>query len=152
MEYIIMSKNPFAEQMKMFTDNQYMNNFMKNMPNYDMNKMSDLYKNSAETFSNASKLSSDNMQAIMNRNAEIMQETAKEMFNYMQDLGSVSSPEQYLSKHQQHMQKVVKKAMDNSKELAEMTSKSSMEVYEKLGQELTKYFNNVCGEKKKAAA
>jgi phasin family protein len=114
---------------------------MKNMNNFDMNNVAGIVKKNAEAISNVNQVVADNTQAFFRRNAEIAQKSATDAFNMMKDIASSQNPEHSLNKQQQYVKHAFENALSNTKELAEMVSKSSMEVFDMFGNKLSENVN-----------
>jgi phasin family protein len=133
--------NNFFDNMKNMMDPQNFMQNMKNMPNFDMNNMASMFKKNAEAMSNMSQVAAENVQAMVRRNAEIAQKSASDAFNMMKDMASSNNPEHSMAKQQQYMKHAFENAMSNTKEMAEMMTKSGMEVFDMLGNKINENIN-----------
>jgi phasin family protein len=133
--------NNMFDNMKNFMDPQNFMQNMKNIPNFDMNNMGNMFKKNAEVFSNINQVAVDNAQAFMRRNTEIAQKAASDAFNMMKDISSSSNPEHSMAKQQQYMKQAFENTMSNVKELSEMVTKSSMEVFDMVGNKINENMN-----------
>lgn len=137
-----MSNNPFLDNMKMFMDFQNLVPNMKNIPNFDMSNMLNMVKKNSETMSNIGQLTVENMQALARRNAEIAQKAGSDAFNAMKDIASSNNPENAMAKQQQYIKNAFENVISDTKELAEMATKSAMEVFNLIGNKINENMND----------
>jgi phasin family protein len=120
----------------------------------DVNGVMNTIKRNTEALSKANQTAVEGVQAIMRRSAEVAQKNATEVFNSMKDLGANNTPEQVIEKQQNLMKKAVETSLKNTREVAEMATKSSMEIYDICSKRLAESvceMNTVTGQKKKAS-
>ena len=123
-------QNPFADMFKQFADKDYFQNMQKQFMNFDMNNISEMAQRNMDTAMKASQIAVENGQAIMKRAAEISQRQISEAVEATRDFMASSNPELAMQRQQQFMKNSTSNMISNSKELAEMSTKSVMEVFD----------------------
>jgi phasin family protein len=149
------NNNPFMDGFKMFTDgNMFSNNKMMQM--FDMNQMMTIQRRNAEMMSAANQSIAENMQALMRRQAEVMQSGAADMFQMVKEIAISPNPEVGMSKTANFTKNSFENAMSNTREMAEMAVKSGMEMFDMMSKRMADNMSecsNVCmsAAKKKAS-
>ena len=157
-----MKFGPFADYMKMFTDNNMWSNMFnqqnKGSPSMmDMNGMMSMQKRNAEAMSAANQMMMENAQSFMRRQAEIVQAGAADAFQMVKELAISPNPEVSMNKQMHFMKSVVEAAVSNAREMGEMVAKSHLEVFDVLGKRMSdsvsecNHFSSAPSGKKKAA-
>ena len=101
------------------------------MPNVDMGQFYDTTKRNMDAFSDVAQMTVESMQAIMRRGSEIVHNNSANIFNSMKEVASSSNAEHAMQKQQQFAQDFMKQSMNDAKEMMEMYSKSTMELFHK---------------------
>ncbi|AIL65103.1 phasin family protein [Rickettsiales bacterium Ac37b] len=144
--------NPFSEAFKNFSE---WSNFNPNKVSpIDMNSFASIQKRNTETLSQVNKLFTENAHSLMRRNAEITQENAAELFHLIKDVVVSPNHEHTLSKQADFVRAAFESTINNAKELTEMATKSTMELFDLLGQTVSENFKECIvapAQKKKAA-
>ena len=147
--------NPFAEAFKVFGDWGSSMNSMKSWNSLDMNNFAVMQGRNVETVSAANQAAAEGMQAIMRRQAEIIQSGASELFQLIKDVSVSTSQENAAAKQAAFMKLSVESAVSDARELAEMANKSAMEVFDIIGSRAAENISEcatTCGTGKKKAA
>jgi phasin family protein len=135
--------NKFAENMPWLkawmpksenpTNNAF--NFSENMAN-------------VEEFASLHKLSLENAQAMLRRQAEIIQKHAGDLYKLMQNAVSSASPEAVMSMQADYIHSTFDSLVSDFKELSEMCSKAHIESFEavsdKISQQMKKAKKTMC--------
>jgi phasin family protein len=137
--------NPFAETFKMFMDGSMLNYGKSAM---DGSNIAAMQRRNAEVWSNASQLATATMQALMHRQAEIFQSNASEAFQFAKDMAVSPDPEASMGKQANYAKNLLENNLANARELAEMMTKSSLELFDLLRSNL----NDCCNAKQPAAS
>lgn len=133
-------------------NNFNMNNFdmnkftMKDLPNMDFAELSSILQKNTEALSEAGKVASENFQSVSKKGSDSFQKNATEMFNSMKDAVSAGDMNQINDSTQKYIKKSVENNIDNSKEMMDIVSKTSMQMMDMMGNNITnnldKVFNN----------
>lgn len=115
MEYMPWLKNMSNGQNMDHPENAF--NFMENVKGMDL-------------FSDLSHLSLENTQAMLRRQAEIIQRHSAEVHKFIQNLSSSNNPEANMSLQADFMRSSFESLVSDFKELSEMYSKANMETFE----------------------
>lgn len=132
---------------KMFQDFSANLGDMK-IPGFDMNTLLDSQRKNMEALTTANRQAFEGMQAIAERQREILQQAMQEATTVAKDLAASSNPQEAATKQTAVMQQAFEKAFETMRELAEMTSKTNQEAFETLNQR----FNESLAELRKIAA
>ena len=87
------------------------------------------YDKVTEIFSDLKHLSLENTQAMMYRQAEIIQKHSTELQKFMRSMSPVKDPETNMETQKEFMQASFESMINDFKELAEMYSKSNLETF-----------------------
>lgn len=129
--------NQFFDFMKSVFNPEHMMNSMKATPALDFSSFSNMVKKNAESINAANQLVAENVQSIVKRSAEVFQNNASEMFNVIKESSGAKDLEQVRARQQQYLESTITNSINNAKELMDMTSKSAMEIFEVMGQNMT---------------
>lgn len=129
--------------------------FMKNAP--WINKMCKTplnladTTNSMESFAEIHKISLESAQAMLRRQAEIIQKHSSDIYTLMQNMVSSPNPEAAMSVQSEYIQMAFETLMSDFKELMEMYSKANLETFEaaskKVSENMHKYSKAACDKK-----
>lgn len=142
------NNNPF-EFFQSFMSQENLTKSMKWMPNMDMTSFGSMVKETAEVITSTNQLISDTVQSIAKRGADSFQKNTSEMFNTMKEATSAGDIEQITNCQQSYLKSTVENNINNTKEILDITSKSSMEVLDVMGKNFTEKMNKPCTKKDK---
>lgn len=127
-----MNNDPF-EFGKMFgqLDFQEMNRRVRDAFNLEMYSLNNLHGRNIEALLNANKAYADGMQALLQKQADMIQEAMKEAGDIAGNL-SGGTPQEIAEKQQMIMQTAYEKACANAAEITEMARKTQMDVAEQI--------------------
>lgn len=106
---------------------------MKGMPNMDFASFGNKFKESADVIASTSQLISESLQSVAKRGADSFQKNTSEMFNTMKEAISAGDVEQINHCQQNYFKSTVENNINNTKEILDITSKSSREVLDVIG-------------------
>lgn len=92
-----------------------------------------------EAFSELSHLALENTQAMLHRQAEIIQRHSAELYKTMQEMASSSNHADNMETHQDYLRSSFEAMVNDFKELAEMYSKASLETFDAAGCKMTEH-------------
>ncbi len=132
------SNNPFNfDPSKMFTvdPQQMMTQWQSalesiNLPGIDMGKILDAQRKNVEAISEANRIALEGVQSLMQRQAEIMQQSVEEATKMMQSFDPASDPTERVAQQTALAQEAFQQALDRMRELAEMANASQAEAFE----------------------
>ena len=126
-----MKNSPFGE----FDLSKMMAGFkMPQMPQVDVESVLAAQRKNIEAVQRANQVAAENFQAIARRQVEMMQSAMEEAATSVRDLMSAGSPEEGAKRQSQLMQRSMEAAVSNMRELAEMTARSSQELFDCVNQ------------------
>ncbi len=141
--------NPFVESFKdafkAFGD-------FSNNKNFDLNPLLQAQRRNAEAFSAVSQVLTENMQAVVRRQAEILQSGTTDMLQLVKDVAASPNPEATVAAQTAFAKTSFENAVSNTRELAEMVSKSSIEVFDVFSRKLSDGLTDSLNATKKKAA
>lgn len=100
------------------------------LPAFDVSAVLASQQRNFDALSEANRRFAASFQAIGKRQAEIFQESIKELADASKDAFSVSSPEANAVKQGELAKKVLDRALVNAREIAEMAAKANAETFE----------------------
>lgn len=138
------TNNPFSQ---FFSQND----FSKTLQQYqaiplEMNDIMETQRKNLQAFTEAQRLAVENLQAVAQRQTEIMSQIIEDNSNIAKELMGEGSPEQKLAKNAELFKNLYEKTTRNMQELSDMMNKSSAET----GQLLNKRISASMGEIKSA--
>lgn len=107
---------------------------MPQMPQVDVESVLAAQRKNIEAVQRANQVAAENFQAIARRQVEMMQSAMEEAATSVRDLMSAGSPEEGAKRQSQLMQRSMEAAVSNMRELAEMTARSSQELFDCVNQ------------------
>lgn len=125
--------NAFAEAFKSFSEYK--------LP-LDFNGLFSMSRRNIEALSAANQAVAEGAQAVVRRQAEIVQRNIEDALSLVREVYSSKSPEASAAKQAQFVQKSMEEALSNARELIELASKSSAEA----GEVLSKRFSQAISE------
>lgn len=140
--------NPFEFMQQFMNQENFTKNFnfspemMKNMPNVDWSDFSNMVKKNAEALSAANQMAAESFQSIAKRSSDSVQKNTTEMFNSMKDAVAAGDMQQLSSSGQKYLKNSLQTNINNSKEILDVASKSSMEILEVVGKSMNENINS----------
>ena len=108
------------------------------IPGFDMQAMMDAQRKNIEALTAANQTAVQGMQAVAQRQAEILSQAMSEISTVAQQLsGSASNPQELTAKQTELARKAFEQALANARELAEMVSKSNTEAFAIINKRVT---------------
>lgn len=121
--------NPFANVDLSKFDMTKLFNDVK-IPGFDMKAAMDAQRKNIEALNAANQAAVQGMQAVAQRQAEILSQAVSEISAVAQQLASAgSNPQEMTSKQAEVARKAFEQALANARELAEIVSKSNTEAF-----------------------
>ncbi|MFZ1492850.1 MAG: TIGR01841 family phasin [Candidatus Competibacter denitrificans] len=100
------------------------------IPGFDMKAAMDAQRKNIEALNAANQAAVQGMQAVAQRQAEILSQAVSEISTIAQQLASASNnPQELTSKQAEVARKAFEQALANARELAEIVSKSNTEAF-----------------------
>ena len=129
--------NPFANvDFSKFDFSKMMGDFK--IPGFDMQAAMDAQRKNIEALTAANQAAVQGMQAVAQRQAEILSQAMNEVSAVAQQLASASSnPQEMTAKQAELARKAFEQALANMRELAEMVSKSNTEAFAIINKRVT---------------
>lgn len=142
-----MTKNPFS-----FED---LTKSWSEWKNFDWESWFSACRSNGEAFNEVNQAAAENFQAILRRQAELAQKNAEESLALLKDLfTSSSNPENALSAQAEYVRSSIESSLNNARELAEMASKSNIEVFDLANKRVSKMLaelNKCCAQQGQGA-
>ncbi len=108
------------------------------IPGFDMQAAMDAQRKNIEALTAANQAAVQGMQAVAQRQAEILSQAMSEVSTVAQQLaGSASNPQEMTTKQAELVRKAFEQALSNARELAEMVSKSNTEAFAIINKRVT---------------
>ena len=108
------------------------------IPGFDMQAIMDAQRKNIEALTAANQTAVQGMQAVAQRQAEILSQAMSEVSSIAQQLaGSASNPQEMTAKQAELVRKAFEQALANARELAEMVSKSNTEAFAIINKRVT---------------
>lgn len=151
------SNNPFNfDPSKMFTidPQQMMAQWQTalesiNLPGVDMSKILDAQRKNVEAITQANRIALEGVQSLMQRQAEIMQQSVEEATKMMQNFDPNTDPAERVTQQTALAQEAFQQALDRMRELAEMANKSQAEAFEAIQARFTESLEEIRGSMQK---
>jgi phasin family protein len=132
------SNNPFGfdpSQMFNVDPQQMMEQWQKsleafNVPGVDMSALVDSQRKNVEAVTAANRIALEGIQALMQRQGEILQQSFEEATRLIQDFDPATDPAERMAHQTELAQEAFQHALANMRELAEMASSSQAEALE----------------------
>lgn len=100
------------------------------MPMIDVQQIMTISRKNIEAMTAANQLAAEGIQAIMRRQAEIVQESLKEANSLVSEIAAAGTPEDKIVRQVELVKQAYEHALSNTKELAELAAKSNEEAIE----------------------
>lgn len=125
----------------------------KTMP-FDMKDIMETQRKNIQAITDAQQAAYEGMQAIAQKQAEVMSQLLEDNNSMAKELMAEASPEQKMAKNAELCKKIYEKGIQNVKEISEMLNKSHTEAGEILNKRVSASMNEIKSsiEKKKKAA
>ena len=108
------------------------------IPGFDMTAMLDAQRKNIEALTAANQAAVQGMQAVAQRQAEILSQAMGEVSSVAQQLASAgNNPQEMTAKQAELARKAFEQALANMRELAEMVSKSNTEAFAIINKRVT---------------
>ena len=104
------------------------------MPQVDVEAVLTAQRKNIEALQRANQVAAENLQAIARRQVEMMQSAIEDAATSVRDLMSAGSPEEGAKRQTELVQRTLEAAVSNMRELAEMTARSSQELFDCMNQ------------------
>ncbi|MEI6187237.1 MAG: phasin family protein [Alphaproteobacteria bacterium] len=116
--------------------------------NYDVDSLMQKNKKHAKAVTETHHLMMSNMQAIIQRQAEILQDNTSRLLNCCKKLSTLGKTEQVIEEQTNFIKDTMAINLANTRELIEMTTKAQIEVMDHLGHEISENMNEHCSQTK----
>lgn len=121
-----------SKVMKDFDPTKMVDEFSKMMKQYklpgvDIDSVVATQKKNLEALTSANRVAFEGLQAVVRRQAEILQETMNEASKAVDSLSKSSGPQELAAKQVEITKEAFERALANARELAEMVAKANME-------------------------
>ncbi len=133
------ANNQFFDFAKSLMNPELLMNSMKKMPVMDFASFTNTAKKNAEVLTATNQMAAENLQSMIKRGSEIMQRHATDTFEVVKKTTASQDFEQAAACQQDYVKSTFETFMNNSKEMMDMTSKSMMEVFEFVGNNVSEH-------------
>ena len=113
------------------------------IPGVDLNSVLESQRKNMEALATANKQVLESIQAVATRQSEILSQTMDEASTAIKELSAAGSAEEITSKQAELIKRAVEKAMSNMRGLAELSTKSSTEVFQTINSRLTESLRDI---------
>ena len=107
------------------------------IPGFDMQAIMDAQRKNIEALTAANQAAVQGMQAVAQRQAEILSQSMNEVSSVAQQLAGAGNPQEMTAKQAELVRKAFEQALANMRELAEMVSKSNTEAFAIINKRVT---------------
>ncbi len=115
------------------------------IPGFDMQAIMDAQRKNIEALTAANQAAVQGMQAVAQRQAEILSQSMNEVSSVAQQLASAGNPQEMTAKQAELVRKAFEQALANMRELAEMVSKSNTEAFAIINKRVTESMQELKG-------
>ena len=116
------------------------------IPGFDLQAIMDAQRKNIEALNAANQAAVQGMQAVAQRQAEILSQSMSEVSTVAQQLaGASSNPQEMAAKEAELVRKAFEQALANMRELAEMVSKSNTETFAIINKRVTESLQELKG-------
>lgn len=116
------------------------------IPGFDMQAAMDAQRKNIEALTAANQAAVQGMQAVAQRQAEILSQAMSEVSTVAQQLASAgNNPQELTTKQTELVRKAFEQALANARELAEMVSKSNTEAFAIINKRVTESLQELKG-------
>lgn len=119
--------NPFLDNdfTELFDPRRYAERMQ--IPGVDLTSMMEMQRRNLDAIAQYNRVAFEGMQAVAQRQAEVMREAMEEAMRATQDIASSGAPEERAARQAEVMKHAFEGAVKNMRELAEMSAKSQSE-------------------------
>lgn len=144
------NNNPFAE---FFSNNDFAKTFeqYQNLP-FDINSMLDTQRKNIQALTEAQHLAVENLQAIVQRQTEILSQLVEDNSNIAKEFMGEGTPEEKISKNADLLKKVYERTVKNMEELSDIISKSNSEASDIINKRVSASINELKNSLEKPSA
>ncbi len=107
------------------------------IPGFDMDSIMAAQRKNIEALTAANQAAVQGMQAVAQRQAEILSQAMNEVSSIAQQLSTAGNPQEMTTKQAELARKAFEQALSNMRELAEMVSKSNTEAFAIINKRVT---------------
>jgi len=115
------------------------------IPGFDMEAIMAAQRKNIEALTAANQAAVQGMQAIAQRQAEILSQAMSEVSSMAQQLAGAGNPQEMTTKQADLVRKAFEQALANMRELAEMVSKSNTEAFAIINKRVTESLQELKG-------
>ncbi|HHW79077.1 MAG TPA: phasin family protein [Xanthomonadaceae bacterium] len=115
------------------------------IPGFDMQAVMDAQRKNIEALTAANQAAVQGMQAVAQRQAEILSQSMNEVSSIAQQLAGAGNPQEMTAKQAELVRKAFEQALANMRELAEMVSKSNTEAFAIINKRVTESLQELKG-------
>ncbi len=115
------------------------------IPGFDMEAIMAAQRKNIEALTAANQAAVQGMQAIAQRQAEILSQAMSEVSSMAQQLAGAGNPQEMTTKQAELVRKAFEQALANMRELAEMVSKSNTEAFAIINKRVTESLQELKG-------
>lgn len=138
----------FSKMMGEFEPTKMMEQFSKalgeyQIPGVDVNSVLESQRKNMEALSTANKQVLESIQTIVTRQNEILTQTMEEASSAIKELSASGSSNEIASKQAEILKRSVERAMTNMRELVELSTKSSTEVFQTISSRLSENIRDI---------
>ena len=137
--------NQFLDLMKSYMNPEFLMNSMKNPSFMNNSSFTDSMKKNAEILTNTNQKLNDHIQSLAKKNAELLQSKATEMFSTIKDAISTGDVKKIAESQNEYVKSTIENSMNNAKEIIDLTSKASIEIFNIINQSMTANIQKDCG-------
>lgn len=133
--------NPFTE---FFANNDFTKAFeqYQTLP-FDLKDLIEAQRRNVQAITEAQKLTMENLQAIAQRQTEILSQIVEDNSNIARSLLSEGTPEEKISKNADLFKKVYERTVSNMRELGDMVNKSGIEAGNVINKRVSASINEI---------
>jgi phasin family protein len=135
------TQNPFADLFAQNDFSKFFENY-QSMP-FDMNAFLETQRKNVEALTNAQQLAMGGLQALAQRQSEILSQIVEDNSSLAKGMMSEGTPEEKISKNAKLFKTIYERSIKNMKELSEMINKSNMEASEIINKRVTASMNEI---------
>ncbi|MCA8908382.1 MAG: phasin family protein [Rhodospirillaceae bacterium] len=119
-------------------------------PGLDVEGIMATQRKNIEAVQAANKLAMEGLQAVAQRQTEILRQTMEEISKMMQDMMAAGTPEDRMAKHADLLKTAFERTLSNMREMAEMIAKSNTEAAEVISARVSENLEEIKGMAKAA--
>jgi phasin family protein len=128
--------------------------YLKDMkvPGLDLDAIVTSQKKNVEALTNANRLAFEGMQAVMQRQAELLRQSVEEYAKTAQSMGDMKDPQEAMARQTDMAKQAFERMISNMREMSELMAKSNNEVFELLNKRFGETLEEMKGMMDKAEA